>query len=54
MRTRDMKKAEARERQRAYNALTNEERLAKLDRAGHRAVKQRLMLCEAIAGVRWE
>lgn len=53
MKARHQKRAQARARQRAYDRLTFEEKLARLDAAGHKALKQRLRLHEAAAGVRW-
>lgn len=47
------KREQARARQQAHGALTPQQRLEKLDRHGHQAIRERLRLYEAIAGVRW-
>jgi hypothetical protein len=50
---RDQRRAEARERQRACDRLTVDERLARLDARGFAAVRERLRLAERKVGVRW-
>lgn len=47
------KQKRARQRQKRYDLLTPQEKLARLDASGFGAVKERLALHEAILGVRW-
>ena len=41
---REIRRTQAKERQESYNALSNEEKIAKLDRGNYRANKQRARL----------
>ncbi len=41
MKSKELKRKEAADRQAEYDSLTKEQKLAKLDRGGYRAIKQR-------------